>query len=52
VPLVAVYPKEGTLFSDNPYVVLDATWSTPEKRSGTSIRIATGRSMISHGRAR
>lgn len=23
VPLVAVYPKEGTLVSDNPYVVLD-----------------------------
>jgi Ca-activated chloride channel family protein len=25
-PLVAVYPKEGTLLSDNPYVVLDAPW--------------------------
>ena len=24
VPLVAVYPKEGTLFSDNPFFVLDA----------------------------
>ena len=26
VPLVAVYPKEGTLFSDNPLFVLDAPW--------------------------
>jgi Ca-activated chloride channel family protein len=34
VPLVAVYPKEGTLSSDSPYVILDAPWSTPEKRAG------------------
>jgi Ca-activated chloride channel family protein len=34
VPLVAVYPKEGTLSSDSPYVILDATWSTAEKRAG------------------
>lgn len=26
VPLVAIYPKEGTLFSDNPFIVLDAPW--------------------------
>lgn len=25
-PLVAVQPAEGTLYSDNPYVVLDADW--------------------------
>lgn len=25
-PLVAIYPKEGTLYSDNPYAVLDAPW--------------------------
>lgn len=25
-PLVAIYPKEGTLLSDNPYVVLEAPW--------------------------
>jgi len=34
VPLVAVYTKEGTLFSDNPYVVLDAPWSTTDKKAG------------------
>lgn len=26
VPLVAIYPKEGTLYSDNPLYVLDAPW--------------------------
>ena len=26
VPLVAIYPKEGTLYSDNPFYVLDAAW--------------------------
>lgn len=34
VPLVAVYPKEGTLYSDNPYVVLDAPWVGADKRAG------------------
>lgn len=34
VPLVAIYPKEGTLFSDNPYVLLKAAWVTEEKRAG------------------
>lgn len=34
VPLAAIYPKEGTLYSDSPYVVLDAPWVTEEKRAG------------------
>ena len=34
VPLVAVYPKEGTLFSDNPIIVLDADWVTDSQREG------------------
>ncbi len=34
VPLVAIYPKEGTLYSDSPYVVLDAPWSSAEKKAG------------------
>jgi Ca-activated chloride channel family protein len=25
-PLVAIYPQDGTLYSDHPYVVLDAPW--------------------------
>ncbi|HEX2029650.1 MAG TPA: substrate-binding and VWA domain-containing protein, partial [Nitriliruptorales bacterium] len=36
VPLVAVYPKEGTLFSDNPYIVLDADWVSDEQRRGAA----------------
>ena len=32
VPLVAVYPKEGTLFSDNPMIVLDAEWVTDAQK--------------------
>jgi Ca-activated chloride channel family protein len=32
VPLVAIYPKEGTLLSDNPWVTLDASWMTDAKR--------------------
>jgi len=33
VPLVAVYPKEGTLFSDSPFYVLNADWVTPQQRT-------------------
>jgi Ca-activated chloride channel homolog len=36
VPLVAIYPKEGTLFSDNPFFTIDAPWvSAKEKRAAT-----------------
>jgi Ca-activated chloride channel family protein len=29
--LVAIYPSEGSMWSDNPAVVLDADWVTPEQ---------------------
>src|SRR5829696_1415591 len=32
--LVAIYPEEGTFYSDNPFIVLDAEWVTPEQREG------------------
>jgi Ca-activated chloride channel family protein len=32
--LVALYPKEGTFFSDNPFIVLDGDWVTPEQKAG------------------
>jgi len=32
IPLVAIYPKEGTLLSDHPYVVLAAPWVDEAKR--------------------
>jgi Ca-activated chloride channel family protein len=36
VPLVAVYPKEGTLLADHPYAVLSAPWVTPAKRDAAA----------------
>ncbi len=37
VPLVAIYPKEGTLFSDNPAFVLDAPWVDETQRAGAAL---------------
>jgi Ca-activated chloride channel homolog len=36
VPLVAIYPREGTLLSDNPYVVLPAPWVDGAKRKAAA----------------
>ncbi|MCB9390292.1 MAG: substrate-binding domain-containing protein [Acidimicrobiia bacterium] len=36
VPLVAIYPEEGTIYSDNPYIVLDAPWVTDDHRLGAA----------------
>lgn len=33
IPLVAIYPKEGTLYSDNPLYVLDAPWVDAQEKS-------------------
>ena len=32
VPLVAIYPKDGTLAADHPYVILRGSWVTESKR--------------------
>ena len=32
--LVAIYPKEGTFFSDNPFFILDGEWVTNAQRAG------------------
>jgi Ca-activated chloride channel family protein len=37
VPLVAIYPKEGTLFSDNPLIILDAEWVSDAERKAAEI---------------
>ena len=37
VPLVSIYPKEGTLFSDNPLFILDAPWVTEEQKQGAAL---------------
>ncbi|MBI2703833.1 MAG: substrate-binding domain-containing protein [Actinobacteria bacterium] len=36
IPLVAIYPKEGTIFSDNPLYVLNASWVTPQQREAAT----------------
>ncbi|MEY2451043.1 MAG: Ca-activated chloride channel [Acidimicrobiaceae bacterium] len=37
VPLVAIYPKEGTLFSDSPYFILDAPWVDQKEKDAASV---------------
>lgn len=32
-PVVAIYPKEGTFWSDHPVGVVDATWVSPEHKA-------------------
>jgi Ca-activated chloride channel family protein len=32
--LVAIYPKEGTFFSDNPFFILNGHWVAPQQRAG------------------
>jgi len=34
VPLVAIYPREGTLDSDSPFAILEAPWSDVGKQAG------------------
>jgi Ca-activated chloride channel homolog len=34
--LVAIYPEEGTFWSDHPYSVLDAEWVAPEQREAAA----------------
>ncbi len=36
IPLVAIYPEEGTIYSDNPYIVLDAEWVSDEERDAAA----------------
>ena len=35
--LVAIYPREGTFYSDNPFVVLDAQWVSAREREGARL---------------
>jgi Ca-activated chloride channel family protein len=37
IPLVALYPKEGTLFSDNPFFILNADWVSQEEKDGAKL---------------
>jgi len=33
MPLVAVYPAEGTFWADHPYAILDAPWVSPDEKN-------------------
>jgi Ca-activated chloride channel family protein len=35
--VVAIYPKEGTVWHDNPFAVPDAPWVTPEQRQAAQV---------------
>jgi Ca-activated chloride channel homolog len=36
VPLVAIYPEEGTVYSDNPLMVLDAEWVDAQQQEAAA----------------
>jgi Ca-activated chloride channel family protein len=36
VPLAAIYPKEGTLVSDNPFVALNGSWVTSDQKAAAA----------------
>jgi Ca-activated chloride channel homolog len=40
VPLVAIYPEEGTLYSDNPLIVLDAEWVDDAEKAAAARFVA------------
>ena len=37
IPLVAIYPTEGTVYSDNPLFILDAEWVSDEQAEGAAL---------------
>jgi Ca-activated chloride channel family protein len=37
LPVVAIYPKEGTFWANHPYAVLNAPWVTPEQKEAAQI---------------
>jgi Ca-activated chloride channel family protein len=39
-PLVAIYPKEGTFWSDHPYSILDADWVGKDERQAAEAFLA------------
>ncbi|MBN1261724.1 MAG: VWA domain-containing protein [Anaerolineae bacterium] len=37
LPVVAIYPKEGTFWSNHPYIILNAPWVTDEQREAAEM---------------
>jgi Ca-activated chloride channel family protein len=36
-PLVAIYPEEGTLYSDSPFIILDTEWVDEDERAAAAM---------------
>lgn len=36
VPIVAIYPKEGTFWTNNPYILVNAPWVTDEQKAAAA----------------
>src|SRR5579875_712953 len=36
-PVVAIYPKEGTFYSDHPFAILQASWVTPAQKAAALV---------------
>lgn len=51
IPLVCVYPAEGTFWSDHPYAVLDAPWVGAEEREAAQAFFAFLKSRPAQERA-
>ena len=55
VPLVAIYPKEGTLYSDSPLYILNADWVSKAEKQGAEAfvkmvqRPASQRKVLTYG---
>ena len=37
IPVVAIYPKEGTFWSNHPYVILNTAWVTAEQKEAAGL---------------
>ncbi|MBN1875995.1 MAG: VWA domain-containing protein [Anaerolineae bacterium] len=37
LPVVAIYPKEGTFWSNHPYIILNAPWVTEEQKEAAAV---------------
>lgn len=53
--LVAIYPSEGTMYSDNPLMILDAEWVSEEQQEAASLfvdflgRAENQEAVVDHG---
>lgn len=51
MPLVSIYPVEGTFWSDHPYAILDAPWVSADEREAAQLLLAALKSPAAQQRA-